>query len=99
MKYPDDFEKVALPLSCAAAEIDPQMSKENAKQTEEILKAKTAKTKDEGVQHEFVMYEKARHGFAVRADEEDVEEAGRGKRAEEQAVAWFKKWFAGPPPS
>lgn len=99
MSYPDDFEKVALPLSCAAAEIDPQMSPENAKQTEEILKAKTAKSKDQGVEHEFVMYEKAHHGFAVRADEEDVEEAERGKKAEAQAVEWFKRWFAGPPPS
>lgn len=99
VKYPDDIEKVALPLSCAAAEIDPQMSAENAKQTGEILKAKTAKTKDSGVEHEFVMYEKAHHGFAVRADEKDIEEAERGKKAEAQAVDWFRRWFAAPSPS
>lgn len=97
IKYPGDIEMVVLPLSCAAAEIDPQMSPEDAKQTEKILKAKTAKTKDHGVEHEFVMYEKAYHGFAVRADEEDVEEAERGKKAEAQAVAWFARWFAQPP--
>jgi hypothetical protein len=98
MKYPSDFEKVTLPLSCAAAEIDPQMSAENAKQTEDVLVAKTAKTKDHGVEHEFVMYEKAFHGFAVRADEDNVEEAERGKKAEAQAISWFGRWFAGPPP-
>lgn len=98
LKYPDDIEKVSLPLSCAAAEIDMQMSAENAKQTEDVLVAKTAKTKDQGVEHEFVMYEKAYHGFAVRADEANVEEAERGKKAEAQAIAWFGRWFAEPPP-
>jgi len=44
------------------------------------------------------MYEKAHHGFAVRADKNDVEEAKRGKKAEAQAVAWFTRWFANPPP-
>ena len=98
IKYPGDIEMVLLPLSCAAAEIDMQMSAQNAKQTEDVLKAKTAKTKDQGVEHEFVMYEKAHHGFAVRADKNDVEEAKRGKKAEAQAVAWFTRWFANPPP-
>jgi dienelactone hydrolase len=99
LRYPSDIEKVSLPLSCAAAEIDPQMSAENAKQTEDILVAKTAKTKVQGVEHEFVMYEKAYHGFAVRADEDNVEEAERGRKAEAQAIAWFGRWFAGPPPT
>jgi dienelactone hydrolase len=98
IRYPDDIEKVALPLSCAAAGIDPQMTAENAEQTQRILSTKTAKTKDQGVEHEFVMYEEAHHGFAVRADEDDIAEAERGRRAEEQAVSWFRRWFAAPPP-
>lgn len=65
LTYPDDIGKIVLPYSCSAAEIDQQMSPENAKQTEEILKAKTAKTKDQGVEHEFVMYKGVNHGFAV----------------------------------
>ncbi|KAK6430860.1 hypothetical protein LTR95_012977, partial [Oleoguttula sp. CCFEE 5521] len=93
LTYPDDIEKVTLPLSCAAAEHDQQMSAANAKSTEDILVAKSAKTKDQGVEHEFVMYPGAHHGFAVRADEEDKEEAARGKEAEAQAVAWFSKRF------
>jgi dienelactone hydrolase len=84
LKYPSDIEGIKLPYSCAAASIDPQMTDENAKQTKEILVSKTAKTKDHGVEHEFVMYDGAHHGFAVRADEDDLEEAARGQKAEAQ---------------
>lgn len=82
--FPGDIEKIRLPYSCAAASIDQQMSAENARETEEILKAKTAKLKDQGVEHEFVMYEGAKHGFAVRADEDNLKEAEQGKQAEAQ---------------
>lgn len=99
LKYPGDIEMVVLPLSCAAAEIDQQMSAENAKQTKEVLTAKTAKTKDQGVEHEFVMYDGVPHGFAVRADENDKHEADAGEKAEDQAVDWFSRWFASPPPN
>ena len=114
MKYPGDFEMIILPYSCAAAEHDQMMSPEQAKQTKDILSAKTAKTKDSGVEHEFQMYDGAHHGFAVRgkyysdlaermltasiADEDEKIEAEQGKRAEDQAVNWFKRWFAKPPP-
>lgn len=74
------------------------MSPEQAQQTKEILTAKTAKTKDQGVEHEFVMYDGAHHGFAVRADEDDKLEAEAGKKAEAQAVKWFTRWFTNPPP-
>lgn len=58
LTYPDDIEGIVLPYSCAAAELeDPQMSPAQAKQTREILTAKTAKQKDQGIEHEFVMYE------------------------------------------
>lgn len=67
LKYPDDIEKIQLPYSCAASEIDPQMSAEQAKQTEGILKEKTQKGQAGGIVHEFVMYHGAHHGFAVRA--------------------------------
>lgn len=97
LAYPDDLNKVVLPLSIAASEFDMQMSPEQAKETEGILKAKTAKTKDDGIVHEFVMYPGVHHGFAVRADEDDKAEAAAGKKAEEQAVAWFSKWFGNPP--
>ncbi|KAK4546942.1 hypothetical protein LTR36_001674 [Oleoguttula mirabilis] len=99
LKYPGDVEMVVLPLSVSAAEHDMQMSAENAQQTKDVLTAKTAKTKDQGVEHEFVMYDGANHGFAVRADENDKLEAEQGQKAEDQAVNWFGRWFANPPPT
>ncbi|KAK0835705.1 hypothetical protein LTR73_000204 [Friedmanniomyces endolithicus] len=99
LKYPGDIEMVVLPYSCAAAEHDMQMSAVQAKQTKDVLTAKTAKTKDHGVEHEFVMYDGAHHGFAVRADEDEKVEAEQGKKAEAQAVDWFKRWFANPSPN
>lgn len=97
LKYPDDISKVQLPFSCAASEHDPQMSPEQAKQTESILKDKTEKGQANGLEHEFIFYPGATHGFAVRADEDDKEEAERGKQAEAQALRWFSRWFANPP--
>ena len=93
LKLPTDIEAVAQSLSIAAAGIDQQIPKAKAKQIEDILKAKTAKTKDQGVEHEFVMYEDVHHGFAVRADENEGYERECGKKAEDQAVRWFTKWF------
>jgi dienelactone hydrolase len=93
LKLPTDIEGVTYPLSIAAAGIDQQIPEAKAKQIEDILKAKTAKTKDQGVEHEFVMYEDVHHGFAVRADENEGLEREYGKKAEDQAVRWFTKWF------
>lgn len=39
---------------------------ENAKQTEETLGAKNKRQEVAGVEHEFVLYRGAHHGFAVR---------------------------------
>lgn len=90
---PADFEPVEIPLSVAAASIDQGLPPAKQEETRKILEGKNAKGKDSGVEHEFVVFEGAQHGFAVRADEKDVEEAERGKKAEEQAVEWFGRWF------
>ncbi|KAK4996069.1 hypothetical protein LTR66_004238 [Elasticomyces elasticus] len=94
LNVPSDIEKAVVPVSVAAAEIDMVLSKDQAFQVRDILAAKSAKMKDSGVEHEFEMYEGAHHGFAVRCDEEDKEEAAQGKKAEEQAVRWFERWFS-----
>lgn len=41
--------------------------------------------------HEVVVYEGARHGFAIRGDPNDPRQAEMGMQAEDQAVAWFRK--------
>lgn len=93
LTFPTDIEAVELPLAVAASgKHDPQMSREQGEQTKAILEGKNKKV--DGVEHEFVWYEGACHGFAVRADEDDEEEAERGLQAEKQAIAWFTKWFA-----
>ena len=97
--FPDDIEKIVLPLSYAAAEHDMAMSVETADKVSGILAGKTAKTKDQGIEHELVMYDGVHHGFAVRADEDEKHEAAQGKKAEAQAVSWFSRWFANPPPT
>ena len=93
LTVPADIENVKLPLSIAQSEIDPQMPKAKAMTTKEILEKKNAEAKD-GVKHEFVYYDGAHHGFAVRANEKDVEEAEMGKKAEKQAIDWYQRWFA-----
>jgi dienelactone hydrolase len=65
LKYPDSINPIVLPYAVAASEHDPQMSPDQAKQTEKILQEKTEKTKSEGIEHEFVLYHGAHHGFAV----------------------------------
>lgn len=95
LKLPKDIEAVTYPLSIAAAGIDQQIPIAKARQIEEILKAKTAKTKDRGVEHECVLYEGVHHGFAIRADENEGHEKESGKQAEDQAIRWFTKWFEG----
>jgi len=94
LNVPDDINNVVLPLSISACEIDPGFNKKQYETTKDILAAKSAKGKDQGVEHETVWYPGAFHGFAVRADENDKEEAARGKQAEKQAVDWFNRWFA-----
>ncbi|GAB7347507.1 hypothetical protein MBLNU459_g4409t1 [Dothideomycetes sp. NU459] len=93
LALPADIEAVEVPLSVAAASIDPQLPKDKAEMVRQVLEGKTAKGKDAGVEHEYVWYEGATHGFAVRANEDDKEEAERGKKAEQQAIDWFSKWF------
>ncbi len=56
-------------------------------QTKKILKEKGADM------HEVVIIPGAKHGFAVRAKPDDKEAVEQGLKAEEQAVAWFNRWF------
>lgn len=93
LSIPGDIEKVKLPLSIAASEFDPVVTKDNVDTMKAVLDGKAAKGKDQGIDHEVVWYAGAHHGFAVRANEKDMEEAERGKKAEKQAVDWYTRWF------
>jgi hypothetical protein len=78
-----------LPLSIAAAGIHGQIPLAKVHQIKAIL----AKTNNQGVEHEVVLFEGVRHGFAVRADENEGHERESGKQAESQAVEWFTTCF------
>ncbi|CAD0088925.1 unnamed protein product [Aureobasidium vineae] len=100
LKLPIDIEMVRFPLSIAAAGVDQQIPIAKARQIEGILEVKTVKAKKDGLErdsvtyeHEFVLYEGVHHSFAVRADENEGHEKECGKKAEDQAIRWFKKWF------
>ncbi|KAF4554864.1 Dienelactone hydrolase-like protein 1 [Elsinoe fawcettii] len=89
MTMPDDAEKLVKPLSFAAAGNDGKVMVKQGEVFEEVLKRKNKEAEEReggmGVRHEYVFYEKADHGFAVRTNENDLVAAEKGKKAEEQA--------------
>lgn len=42
---------------------------------------------------QVVIYEGAKHGFAVRADPADEGQTKSANEAKEQALRWFGKWL------
>ena len=92
-KFPEDVDKIKRPISWAAAETCRHMSPQQAKQTDQILTAKSGKGKDVGVVHEFVMYKGVNYGFTQGSDRKKVAEAEVGRKAEMQAVDWFVSYF------
>jgi dienelactone hydrolase len=87
VKVPRDIEAVTLPLNVAIGDEDTYMKGPLILQMKNILERK------EGG-HEVVIMPGARHGFAIRTDPNDEVQMGFAARAEDQALAWFGKWFA-----
>lgn len=89
---PDDFKGVTMPLSIAEGTEDFVFSLKEAQEAEAILREK----KDKGVVKfaEVVYYEKAGHGFAVRADPDTKEAVEKAAQSVLQAVNFFDKVFA-----
>jgi dienelactone hydrolase len=89
LEIPSDIEAVQKPLSVACGGNDRQLPVEKAMEIKRVLEEK----KNKGGEHEFVMYETAHHGFAIRGSKEDPEENKQGQAAEDQAVEWFERWL------
>ena len=85
LDIPADVERVARPLSIAIGDRDVVLNEAGRKQVEAILDGK------EGVQTEFVLFEGAGHGFALREDEGNENLLAQAVEAEKQALAWFDK--------
>ena len=75
-------------MSVAVGDQDMALKKEQVLQVKEILEVKMKGD------HEVVMFEGAKHGFAVRTMPEDKLQLECADKAEGQAIAWFTRWFA-----
>ncbi|KAI9678029.1 MAG: hypothetical protein M1817_005973 [Caeruleum heppii] len=91
VKVPEDVEKVRRPLSIAIGTKDMVM---NVKAIERVQDVLAGLEKKERVVSEVVVYEGAKHGFAVRGNPGDEKEKEHGQKAEDQAVAWFAEHLA-----
>lgn len=82
---PGDIDPISVPYSVAHPTADMNIGPEQAKTFQKALEGK----KDV----EFVEYEGAKHGFAVRGNPDDEKEKRQGVEAEDQAVRWFQKYL------
>ncbi|KAL2870204.1 dienelactone hydrolase family protein [Aspergillus lucknowensis] len=85
LAIPGDIEKLKIPVSFALGELDNNLK---AKAIGVVQRAM------EGKEGEVKVYVGAGHGFCVRADTAVEDSNRQAAEAEEQAVAFFQKWFA-----
>lgn len=90
MAFPEDWDKVQKPLAVAIGDVDLGIKVEMVRDIKTLLEGET---KPKG-QNEVVIYEGAKHGFAVRADPKDEKQGKSAEAAFKQAVSWFTKWMA-----
>ncbi|KAI9813431.1 MAG: hypothetical protein M1827_004106 [Pycnora praestabilis] len=90
LSVPADLDAVNKPLSIAIGDDDMALNLEGVNKCNQILEAKTKREEGE---HEVVIYDGAKHGFAVRFDEGSEKEKAQALKAEEQAVAWFQRFL------
>lgn len=87
LTVPKDIEGIRVPISVGNGEADQFLGKKNMLILKSILEGK------EDQDHEVVIYEGARHGFAVRGDPHDPKQVELGARAEDQAANWWNRQF------
>ncbi len=87
LSIPRDFLPIRKPLSVAIGTRDFQVPVPKIEEMRTVLEKKSE------VEHEVVVYEGAKHGFAVRGDPGSEKEQKQSVEAEDQAVEWFSKWF------
>ena len=88
LEIPKDIENVKLPLAVAIGTKDIMLYGNSLEMTKEILKRKPFST-------EVQEYKGAGHGFCLRADPTTEDAVRQAKEAEEQAVSFFQRTFAG----
>jgi len=88
LSYPSDIDAVTKPLCIMVGDKDNQTSLAQAERAKEILEKKKAGD------HSLTIIPGAKHGFAVRGFLQDEVQFKHGLMAEDQALAWFEKWFS-----
>lgn len=88
MKFPEEWDAVKKPLSVAIGDVDMGIKIDMVRDIKALLEKK------EVVPCELTVYPGAKHGFAVRADPKDEGQTKSAGEAEDQALAWFTRWFA-----
>ena len=89
LTIPADAERAALPLSVSVGDVDLALPVAQAREMKDVLERKDG---GQG-RYELALLEGARHGFAIRGNPENEEQMRLAQVAEDQAVAWFKKWL------
>ena len=87
MVVPRDIEHLKKPLSIGNGTEDVQLTPEKLQVVKELF----AKKEGQEPETELVIYDKAKHGFAVRWNPKDEREQRQGEESEDQAVKWFLK--------
>jgi dienelactone hydrolase len=91
LSFPGDIDKIQIPTSFALAESDFVVDVAKIEVIQNVIEKQP-----EEVKGESKVYPATGHGFCVRADhvaKDNAEQAAA--EAEDQAVSWFLKWFAG----
>lgn len=88
LDIPADIEKMVIPVSFALGADDQMVGPKIQQQIKDIVE-----NKPEGQKGEVRVYEKAGHGFCVRADHSLADVAQQASDAEDQSVEWFNARF------
>ncbi|KAL8646252.1 MAG: hypothetical protein Q9210_006240 [Variospora velana] len=96
LTLPTDIESVRLPLAIDQGTADFVLNMAGVETIRGIFERKNAELEEskETPRFEIKTVDGAKHGFAVRCDRDNSEEAAQEQIAETHAVEWFGKWFA-----
>ncbi|KAL8916990.1 MAG: hypothetical protein Q9208_008245 [Pyrenodesmia sp. 3 TL-2023] len=94
LTLPTDIEAVEMPLAVDQGTEDFVLNMNGVKTIEEIFEKKNGEEEEEEKKFVIRTVEGAKHGFAVRSDMENPEEAKQEQIAEDHAVEWFGTWFS-----
>ena len=88
---PGDFERVCVPLSVALGERDSYLGASEVGKIEDVMERKRRGEQGRVCEGEVVVYEGQVHGFALRGDQERVEDKKPLDAAAQQGIDWFER--------